>query len=138
MRRYLLDSNAVNAFMNHREPQWARVREARLRGDRIGTCEPAVAELFHGLEFSSSRDANIIRLNRALSQLISWPFDRDAARQCGQIMADLQRRGLPIQMVDMMLAAIALSLGNTTVISSDSDFSRVSGLSVENWMVGEA
>ncbi len=98
MRRYLLDSNAVNAFMNHREPLWTRVREARLRGDRIGTCEPVVAELFHGLEFSSSRDANIVRLNRALSQMLSWLFDRDAARQCGQIMADLQRRGLPIQM----------------------------------------
>jgi tRNA(fMet)-specific endonuclease VapC len=33
----------------------------------------------------------------------------------------------------MMLAAVALSLGNTTVITKDSDLSAVPGLSVENW-----
>lgn len=73
MRRFLLDSNAVNAFINHREPLYQRGREARLRGDRLGTCEPVIAELYYGLEFSSSRDVNIERLNRGLSQLRSWP-----------------------------------------------------------------
>jgi tRNA(fMet)-specific endonuclease VapC len=133
MRRYLLDSNAVNAFIDHREPLFGRVREARLRGDRIGTCEPVIAELFYGLEFSSSRDVNIERLNRGLTQLKSWPFDRSAARQCALVMADLHRRGQTIQMVDMMLAAIALSLGNTTVITTDTDLRRIPGLTVENW-----
>jgi tRNA(fMet)-specific endonuclease VapC len=133
MRRYLLDSNAVNAFIGHHEPFRTRVQEARRRGDRIGTCEPVIAELFFGLEFSASRDANIERLNRALSQLQSWPFDRAAARQCALVMADLQRRGQPIQMVDMMLAAIALSLGNTTVVTTDTDLLRIPGLTVENW-----
>jgi predicted nucleic acid-binding protein len=53
MKRFLLDSNAVNDFINHREPLARRSREARQRGDRLGTCEPVVAELFYGLEFSS-------------------------------------------------------------------------------------
>ncbi len=44
MRRYLLDSNAVSAFIDHRGTAVERVREARLRGDRVGTCEPVVAE----------------------------------------------------------------------------------------------
>ncbi len=65
----------MNAFIEHRGRAIEQIREARLRGDRIGTCEPVVAELFYGLEFSSSRDKNIIRLNRALSELRSWPFD---------------------------------------------------------------
>ncbi len=68
MRRFLLDSNAVNAFVDHRKPLAERVREARQRGDRIGTCEPVVAELFYGLQFSSSRDENTVRLRRGLSQ----------------------------------------------------------------------
>lgn len=55
MRRYLLDSNAVSALVDHRGNVPERVREARLRGARIGTCEPVVAELFYGLEFGSSR-----------------------------------------------------------------------------------
>ena len=35
----------------------------------------------------------------------------------------------------MLIAAIALSLGNTIVVSSDSDLSAVAGLTVENWSV---
>ena len=105
----------------------------RLRGDRIGTCEPVVAELFYGLEFSSSRDKNTIRLNRALSQLRSWPFDRAAARKFARVAADLNRGGMNIQVVDMMIAAIALSLGNTTVVTSDTDLLRIPSLAVENW-----
>jgi tRNA(fMet)-specific endonuclease VapC len=33
----------------------------------------------------------------------------------------------------MMIAAIALSLGDCTVVSADSDFLAVPGLAVENW-----
>lgn len=133
MRRYLLDSNAVSALVDHRGNVPERVREARMRGDRIGTCEPVVAELFYGLESSSSREENLARLQRGLSRIRSWPFDRAAAREYGRIAAELRRLGRPMQVVDMMIAAIAFSLGNTTVVSSDSDLVAVPGLTVENW-----
>jgi len=125
MRRFLLDSNAVNAFVDHRESVVERVREARQRGDRLGTCEPVVAELFYGLEFSSRRDENAIRLRRGLSQIKSWPFNRAAAEQYGRIAGDFRRRGRPMQVVDMMLAAIALTLPQCTVFTADSDLSAV-------------
>ncbi len=38
-----------------------------------------------------------------------------------------------MQVVDMMLAAIALSLGDCTVVTSDTDLLAVPGLTVENW-----
>jgi tRNA(fMet)-specific endonuclease VapC len=34
---------------------------------------------------------------------------------------------------DIMIAAIALALGNTTVVTMDNDLAAVPGLSVENW-----
>ena len=133
MRRYLLDSNAVTSLINHRDPLIRRIRAARLSGGRIGTCEPVVAELCYGLELSQSRDLNFVRLRRALSGLSCWPLDRPASEQYGRIAADLRRRGRPMQVVDMMLAAIAMSLGDCTVVTSDSDLFAVPGLSVENW-----
>jgi tRNA(fMet)-specific endonuclease VapC len=36
----------------------------------------------------------------------------------------------------MMIAAIALTLGNCTVVSNDSDLLAVPGLTVENWAEG--
>ena len=35
--------------------------------------------------------------------------------------------------IDIMIAAIAVTLGDCTVVTADSDLSAVSGLSIENW-----
>lgn len=135
MKRDLLDSNAVTSLINQREPFIQRVREARLSGGRIGTCEPDVAELHYGLALSSSREKNLVRLRRGLSGLIVWPLDRCASEFYGEIAADLRRRGRPMQVIDMLLAAVARSLGDCTVITTDSDLLAIPGLSVENWDV---
>jgi tRNA(fMet)-specific endonuclease VapC len=38
-----------------------------------------------------------------------------------------------MQKIDLMIAAIALTLGNCTVVTTDSDLTAVPGLTVENW-----
>jgi tRNA(fMet)-specific endonuclease VapC len=38
-----------------------------------------------------------------------------------------------MQVVDMQIAAIARSLGNCTVVTTDSDLADIPGLTVENW-----
>ncbi len=133
VKRYLLVSNAMNSYVNRREPVAEHVRDAMRRGCRIGTCEPVVAELFHGLELSSSRPENLVRLLRGLEIIRCWPFDRAASEVYGRISAELRRRGRQMQVIDVMLAAIALSLGNCTVVTTDSDLSDIPGLKVENW-----
>ncbi len=45
----------------------------------------------------------------------------------------MKRIGRPMQQIDIQIAAIALTMGNTVVVSSDSDLSAVPGLTVENW-----
>ena len=102
---------------------------------QIGTCEPVVAELFFGLELSVTRDENMARARRGLLHVKCWPFDREAAETYGRISAELRRRGRPMQVVDVMLAAIALTLPDCTVITRDTDLLAVPGLRVENWMV---
>jgi len=47
--------------------------------------------------------------------------------------AELRRVGRPMQTIDMMLAAIAMSLGDCTVVTCDSDLFAIPGLSVVNW-----
>ncbi len=48
--------------------------------------------------------------------------------------AQLESQGTPIGPLDTLLAAHALSLGATMVTNNGREFSRVSGLVVENWM----
>ena len=69
----------------------------------------------------------------ALPALTVWPFDESAAFRYGQVFAELRRQGRPLQVVDMMIASIALSLGSCLVATTDSDLQAISGLDVELW-----
>lgn len=133
MTRYLLDTNAMGDFIDHRRGVDVRARDARMRGAVIGTCMPVAAELFFGVEFGASREVNRPRLVRALSRIRCWPFDRPAVEEYGRLAAELRRIGRPMQQIDIMIAAIARSLGDCTVITDDTDLSAVPGLRVENW-----
>jgi tRNA(fMet)-specific endonuclease VapC len=133
MRRYLLDTGIAQDFINSRHGVRERVDEERHQGHRIGICVPVLGELWAGIEGSSSRERNEIKLRRALSRLVVWPYTNEAAAAFGRIFAELRRIGRPMQQIDIQTAAIAFSLGNCTVVSADSDLAAVPGLTVENW-----
>src|SRR5438034_4714862 len=125
MRRYLLDTGMAGDFINRRQGVDSRVGDAALRGDIVGVCVPVLAELWGGIELSTSRDRNLDRMKHALARLRIWPFDVKAAEVYGRLYAELRRKGRTIQQVDLQIAAIALNLGNCTVVSKDSDLSAV-------------
>jgi tRNA(fMet)-specific endonuclease VapC len=135
MRRFLFDSGIAQDYAQRRDPVFRRAGERTKRGDKIGVRTPIYAELRGGLELSTTRDRNLQRLIVAMDKLVLWPFDERAAEECGRLYAVLERAGRPMQTIDIQLAAVALALGNTTVVSKDSDLFAVPGLSVENWSV---
>ena len=134
MSRYLLDSNTAVALIDKRGNVPEQARDARRQGHRIGIGMPVLAELYYGIEFSASRDKNLDRLHRALSNLTIWPFDQLAAAEFGRQRADLRRRGRPMQVIDIMVAAIALTLGDCVVVTTDADFASIPGLNTVNWL----
>ena len=133
MTRFLLDSGIANDFVHRRSSVSQRADEERHKGNRIGIGTPVLGELLAGLGGSASRERNLQRVRHALSRLILWPFDRAAAEEYGRIFTELRERGRPMQQIDIQIAAIARSLGNTTVLTTDSDLAAVPGLAVENW-----
>jgi tRNA(fMet)-specific endonuclease VapC len=134
MKRYLLDSNALNSYIFRRGAVHVRATERKNAGAAIGTGIPIVAEILGGTLFSDSWKTNVPIVERKLNLLRLWPFDLAAARKYAHLYAEMRRKGDRIQSIDLMIAAIALTLGNCTVVSSDSDLSRVPGLVVENWV----
>lgn len=60
-------------------------------------------------------------------------FDSLAAESYGKVRADLEKKGTPIGVIDMMIAGHALSLGYTVVTNNTKEFERVKGLKLENW-----
>lgn len=133
MSKLILDSGILSAYMNRVPTVFDELRKRAAQGIRVGTCMPILAEIAFGIELSASRDRNFEILNRNLNSLRLWPFDKAAALTYGKLAANLRRSGRPMQTVDIMLAAVALNLGNCVVITTDSDLEAIPGLAVERW-----
>jgi tRNA(fMet)-specific endonuclease VapC len=133
MSFFLLDTGIAEDFAKRRNGVVERADEARRQGHRIGICTPVLGEMWSGVEGSSTRENNLHKLHQALSRLVVWPYTNEAAEVFGRIFTDLKRIGPPMQQIDIQIAAIAITLGNTTVVSKDSDLRIVPGLTVENW-----
>jgi tRNA(fMet)-specific endonuclease VapC len=133
VKRYLLDSNALSLFIFRRQGVYERALAARRAGAVLGTGTPIAAEILGGTMYSESWETNLPRVEQALSMLRIWPFEFPAAREYARIYAELRRVGIQMQAIDRMAAAIALTMPNCTVVTSDCDFKRVNGLNVEDW-----
>jgi tRNA(fMet)-specific endonuclease VapC len=90
-------------------------------------------ELYYGADRSTQTERNLAILERFFSQFAVLPLDPAAARVAGRIRAELLASGTPIGPYDFQIAAIAIVNNLTLVTHNTREFSRVSGLAIEDW-----
>jgi tRNA(fMet)-specific endonuclease VapC len=130
---YLLDTNSWIAYL--KQPQSPiRARLQALQPSDVVTCSVVRAELLHGAEKYGNRDRRVATVAQALSPFRSLPFDDDAAVVYARIRHSLEVAGATIGPYDLLIAAICLVHGHTLVTSNTSEFARVAGLHVEDWL----
>lgn len=132
---YLLDTNACIALMNG-APAAVRSRfEKAIRGDfQVYVSSIVTFELWYGIAKSARIATNTQRFEMLLSSpVVALPFDHEDARASGSIRAVLQTAGRPIGAYDYLIAGQALARQLTLVTANVSEFSRVKGLSWQDW-----
>lgn len=129
---YLLDSNVWVAILRRQHPEVAH-RYGALSPDDVRTCSVVVAELRFGCLKSANSLANRTALDALLAPIASLPFDDAAAEQFIAIRFHLESIGQMIGPYDAQVAATALANGCTLVTHNVREFSRVSGLQIEDW-----
>lgn len=99
----------------------------------VMTSTIVAAELRYGCKKSGSPRLRAA-VEAILSELDILPFDEPASHAYGTLRAALEARGLPIGSNDMLIAAQALALDAIVATENTREFSRVDGLTVENWL----
>lgn len=128
--RWLLDANAVIALLCNPVSRLARrVRQEHPADVAISAI--VAHELFHGA-FKSSRATQNVALVDAL-QFPVIEFDREDARQAGQIRAFLSASGLGIGPYDVLIAGQAVARDIVLVTHNTQEFARVPRLRIEDW-----
>ncbi|WP_462186259.1 MULTISPECIES: PIN domain-containing protein [unclassified Frankia] len=132
---YLLDTNTVVALLRNKPAGVReRYREAEASEDYLALSSVVLFELWYGVAKSAQVPENTERLRILLSgDLDLLDFDDEDARTAGEVRAALEKAGTPIGAYDLLIAGQALRRGLTVVTANTSEFSRVTGLSWEDW-----
>jgi tRNA(fMet)-specific endonuclease VapC len=132
---YLLDTNAVVALLRNKPARVReKYREAETSGDHLALSSVVLFELWYGVAKSSQVPENTERLRVLLSgDLDLLDFDDEDARTAGQVRAALEKAGTPIGAYDLLIAGQALRRALSVVTANTSEFSRVTGLSWQDW-----
>lgn len=78
---------------------------------------------------------NLAEVRAFLARFAVLPIGGAESEQYGLLRSDLAKRGLPIGPNDLWIAAVALANGLTLVTHNTAEFSRVAGLTLEDWQV---
>jgi len=127
----MLDTDTVSFAMRDH----GGVGERIVEHDSSEVCISSItlAELLYGA--GRRRSARIEGLIfDFISRVAVMPFDDACAVQYARIANDLATRGLPIGVLDTMIAAHAVTLDLTLVTNNTRHFTRVQNLRVENWV----
>jgi tRNA(fMet)-specific endonuclease VapC len=132
-----LDTNAVIAAINRREPELRRRLESAIAaGAPIGIPTIVLFEMRYGIARSARPQENAAILAAFLTLDVSpWPFELEDAEEAGDIRAELERAGTPIGPYDVLIAAQARRRSALLVTANTGEFTRVPGLRIEDWAI---
>lgn len=133
MKRFILDTGIAGLYLDRKRGVFERAATEVARGNRVGIAGPILGELVFRAEGSPQRDRNLLRIRQALDVWKLWFVDTASAFEYGRLAFELKMMGRAMGQNDIAIAAIALALGNTAVVTMDSDFVAIPNLSVENW-----
>ena len=129
--RYLLDTNIASYAIKKRYPAVDQHLE------RIGEAQVAISAITEGeLRFGLARQKEAHRLKAvteeflARVEILAW--DSAAAGAYGDLRAQLEARGEPVDALDLLIAAHAIS-AELILVTHDHVFARVKHLRIEDW-----
>lgn len=132
MSGYLLDTNIISDVIRNPAGTAAR-RIDQVGAKEIFTSIIVASELRYGCTKKGSPKL-LTKVEAILETIPVLPLDIPADVKYGIIRAELEAAGQPIGMNDLLIAAQAHALGLTLVTDNIREFSRIRGLSVENWL----
>lgn len=133
--KYLLDSNACLQCLRRRGNPLVPHRLAAHPPADVVLCSVVLGELWYGAERSAAPAREHALINAFAAPYLSLPFDDTAARIYARVRRDLEVRGMPIGPYDLQIAAIALANNLILVTHNTKEFSRVPGLTLEDWEI---
>ena len=119
----MLDTNAVRVLLEHRTPQL----DQWFAEERCSLSAIVAAEILFGIARHTLSERRAALVAGLLDVLLIEPFDTQVSVTYGRLRAELQRLGISLGVMDLLIAAHALAL-DRPLVSGDQAFANVPGL----------
>ena len=129
---YLHNTNVCIMYLKGKS-QNIKSRIDNLEAEKIAVCSVVKAELFYGSMRSNNPQRSLNLQKSFISKFVSLPFNDYCAEIYSKIRADLAKAGTPIGSNDILIASIALANNLILVTHNLREFSRIEGLTIEDW-----
>ena len=130
---YLLDTNTCIYFLN-RSSERIVSQFKKYSPSEILLSSITVAELFYGAEKSKARKKNWAVVEEFVSNFNIVPFDEKSCQTYAKTRASLEKSGLPIGPMDLLIASISIANNYILVTNNIKEFKRIKGLKLKNWV----
>ncbi len=130
---YLLDTNILSPLLTPAPPDLLLNRLANIRKEDLYTSAINRGELLYGLLKARKGRSFFVRMERLLDRVQTLSFDLHCANIYGQLRSDLERKGMMLPDLDLMIACVALENRLILVTRNEKHFLRIPQLTVENW-----
>ncbi len=130
---YLLDTNICIYFLN-RSSQKVVEKFKKVKPSQVKISSITVAELYYGARKSKAASKNVEVVHQFIFPFDIVPFDEFACNSYAAIRYNLERRGVPIGPMDLLIGSIAHAHKFTLVTNNEKEFRRIKGLKIENWL----
>lgn len=132
---YLLDTNILIYLIKNQPPAVARRVDALPEDDRLCMSFITWAELLKGAERSTRKPEVVRRLDALARQVtVIYPSGPAICRHYAEQFTRLRDAGTPVGANDLWIACHALAEEAVLVTHNTSEFQRVVGLRVEDWV----
>ena len=126
----MLDTDTVSLLIRKNKAVMKNL--IKREDDEICISAITYAELRFGLEKKGSEKLNN-EVNTILGKLSIIDFNSAQSEFYGRVRLALEKSGMPLGDMDLLIAAAALSAGAILVTHNTRHFSRIQGIKVEDW-----
>jgi tRNA(fMet)-specific endonuclease VapC len=134
--RYLLDTDILSLYARAHDAVSESLTQQTL--DSLAVSSLTLMEIEFGFAKNpASRRKFGTRIFDLIAEITVMPFAEVEARSTAIIRAELERTGQTIGKYDVLIAGTALAHGLVMVTANTREFSRVTGLRVEDWSFSE-
>ncbi len=131
MKKYLLDTNICIHFLGDEYNIKGKIEKVGLENCLVS--EVTIAELKFGAENSQNKEKNRKTIDDFVKMFSIIPIYNSLDIYAKE-KARLRKNGKPLDDFDLLIGATAISNNFTLVTRNVSDFDRMDGIEIKNWV----